>query len=140
MKDGRRVMKVDKGYLARHKLKRIMEEEGNRELYKRRKCTVEPVFGQIQEGMGFRRYFYRGRKKVRSEWNLVCAAFNIKKIGALQVASGAAAREREEHLRRNSTREGVWECFLREIAQYRHLLHSLISPIIWRIAPLPHCA
>jgi len=78
-RDGRGVMKVDKGYLARQELKRIMGEDGNRELYKRRKCTVEPVFGQI-DTMGFRRYFYRGLKKVRSEWNLVCAALNIKKL------------------------------------------------------------
>ena len=46
--------------------------------------TVEPCFGQIKLGMGFRRLFYRGRQKVCAEWNLVCAAFNMKKIAALQ--------------------------------------------------------
>lgn len=50
--------------------------------YRRRKSTVEPVFGQIQVRMGFRRFFYRGRMNVGSEWNLVCAALNVKKMAA----------------------------------------------------------
>ncbi|MBI4369294.1 MAG: transposase, partial [Elusimicrobia bacterium] len=40
----------------------------------------EPVFGQIKQAMGFRRYFYRGMDKARSEWNLVCAALNLGKL------------------------------------------------------------
>jgi Transposase DDE domain len=51
------------------------------------KTTVESVFGQIKQGMGFRRYLYRGKKKVASEWNVVCAAFNLKKIAALLSAT-----------------------------------------------------
>jgi len=78
--DGRSVLRVLPSHLAKRELKRVMEETGNRDLYRRRKCTVEPVFGQIQVGMGFRRFFYRGRENVRSEWNLVCAALNIKKV------------------------------------------------------------
>ena len=60
-----------------------MDEPGHSELYRRRKCTVEPVFGQIKAGMGFRRFYYRGRQNVRSEWNLVCAAFNLRKMAVL---------------------------------------------------------
>lgn len=140
LKDGRRVMKVDKGYLARQALKRIMEEEGNRELYRRRKCTVEPVFGQITVGMGFRRYFYRGRQKVQSEWNLVCAAFNIKKIAALKasgkgMAGGNNGNQREEFSRANNR-----EHFLHEIARYMRSYRSHIVRMCRNIAFLPHCA
>ena len=60
-----------------------MDAPGHSELYRRRKCTVEPVFGQIKAGMGFRRFYYRGRQNVRSEWNLVCAAFNLRKMAVL---------------------------------------------------------
>ena len=81
--DGREVLRVDQSHMAKRELKRIMEEPGNSELYRRRKCTVEPVFGQIKVGMGFRRFSYRGRQNVSSEWNLVCAAFNVKKIASL---------------------------------------------------------
>lgn len=65
------------------RLKEIKEKPEMKALYRRRKSTVEPVFGQIKCGMGFRRYLYRGLSSVRSEWNLVCAAFNLKKMAAL---------------------------------------------------------
>ena len=81
--DGREVLRVDQSHLAKRELQRIMAEPGHRELYRRRKCTAEPPFGQIKAGMGFRRFLYRGKQKVGSEWSLVCAAFNIKKLAAL---------------------------------------------------------
>ena len=81
--DGREVLRIDQSHMAKRELKRTMDEPGHRELYRRRKCTVEPVFGQIKVGMGFRRFNYRGQQNVRSEWSLVCAAFNVKKIASL---------------------------------------------------------
>jgi len=77
------ILRVRESHLARRELRRILDQAENRALYRRRKCTVEPVFGQIKFGMGFMRFLYRGSKKVRSEWNTVCAAFNLKKIAAL---------------------------------------------------------
>ncbi len=81
--DGREAIRVGPGHMAKRELRRILDEPGHRELYRRRKCTAEPPFGQIKVGMGFRRFLYRGSKNVRSEWNLVCAAFNLKKIALL---------------------------------------------------------
>lgn len=81
--DGREVIRVGQGHLAKRQLQQIMDEPGHRELYRRRKSTAEPLFGQIKVGMGFRRFFYRGRHNVASEWALVCAALNLKKIGTL---------------------------------------------------------
>ena len=45
-----------------------------------RKQTVEPVFGQIKEIRGFRRFSLRGEEKARAEWKLVCAAANLLKL------------------------------------------------------------
>ncbi|MBI4677756.1 MAG: transposase [Elusimicrobia bacterium] len=50
--DGRGVITVHPGHLAKREFNRIMGEAGHKELYRRRKCTVEPVFGQIEDGMG----------------------------------------------------------------------------------------
>ena len=83
VKDGRGVLGAEPSHFAKRELQRIMAEPGNRDVYRRRKCTVEPVFGQIKVGMGFRRFLYRGRRSVGSEWNLVCAALNVKKMAAL---------------------------------------------------------
>lgn len=90
-RDGGGVIEARPGHFARRELRRIMEEPGHREIYRRRKCTVEPVFGQIQVGMGFTRFFYRGRRNVASEWNLVCAALNVKKMAALMRKAGVSA-------------------------------------------------
>jgi Transposase DDE domain len=38
---------------------------------------VEPVFGQIKQARGFRRFSLRGLAKVKSEWALVCATHNV---------------------------------------------------------------
>jgi len=57
-----------------------MKQEESKNIYKRRKTIVEPVFGQIKENLGFRGFSLRGIKKVGGEFSLVCATFNIKKI------------------------------------------------------------
>lgn len=49
-------------------------------LYARRKVIVEPVFGQIKEARGFRRFLLRGLEHIRGEWRLVCLTHNLLKI------------------------------------------------------------
>jgi hypothetical protein len=51
-----------------------------RAVYARRQVIVEPVFGQIKEGRGFRRFLLRGLKKMRGEWSLVCLTHNLLKL------------------------------------------------------------
>jgi transposase len=53
-------------------------------IYGLRKCTVEPVIGIIKETMGFRQFSLRGQRKVWGEWNLVCMAFDVKRLHVLQ--------------------------------------------------------
>ena len=68
-----------RGVLAlamRTKLRRA----GHRSRYRLRKQTVEPVFGQMKECRGFRRFLLRGLEKVRGEWNLACVAHNLLKL------------------------------------------------------------
>ena len=48
--------------------------------YRLRKHTVEPVFGQIKEARGFRRFLQRGLENVRAEWALLCTAHNLLKL------------------------------------------------------------
>jgi len=45
-----------------------------------RKQTVEPVFGVLKERLGFRRFSLRGSVKVNGEFNLLCLAYNLKKL------------------------------------------------------------
>ena len=41
---------------------------------------VEPVFGQIKEGRGFRQFLLRRLEKVQGEWSLICAGHNLLKL------------------------------------------------------------
>jgi hypothetical protein len=49
-------------------------------LYARRTVIVEPVFGQIKEARGFRRFLLRGLATIRGEWRLVCLTHNLLKM------------------------------------------------------------
>jgi transposase len=60
----------------RHKLR---TPEG-RAIYKMRKAVVEPVFGQIKERRGFRRFLLRGLDRVEAEWKIICATHNLLKL------------------------------------------------------------
>jgi len=62
----------------RNKLKRA----GWRSRYRLRKQIVEPVFGQIKQGRGFRQFLLRGVEKVRAEWALICLAHNLTKLAS----------------------------------------------------------
>jgi len=57
-----------------------LRTESGRAVYKMRKAIVEPVFGQIKELRGFRRFSLRGKQNVRREWRLVCAVSNLLKL------------------------------------------------------------
>jgi len=51
-----------------------------RAVYKLRKAVVEPVFGQIKEERGFRRFLLRGLAKVQAEWAMICTTHNLLKL------------------------------------------------------------
>jgi transposase len=72
-----------------HMAAKVRTPEG-KALYARRKVIVEPVFGQIKEGRGFRRFLLRGLKKIRGEWLLVCLTHNLLKIWRYGYAQKAA--------------------------------------------------
>ena len=61
---------------------RLRAPEG-KAMYAKRKSTVETVFGIVKEVMGFRRFHLRGFDAAQGEWNLVCMAWNMKRMYAL---------------------------------------------------------
>jgi transposase len=60
-----------------------LQSELGREIYRLRKCTVEPVIGIIKEILGFRQFSLRGLLAAAGEWGLVCLAFNLKRLHVL---------------------------------------------------------
>jgi transposase len=72
----------------RGRMARKLRTKSGRDHYRRRKVIVEPVFGQIKEAMGFRRFSLRGKEKVTAEWHFVGAVHNLGKL----FRSGRAGR------------------------------------------------
>jgi transposase len=66
----------------RTEMRERLRRGGWRSRYRLRKQTVEPVFGQMKEARGFRRFLLRGLTKIRVEWSLVCTAHNLLKLAA----------------------------------------------------------
>ena len=62
---------------------RLKTPEG-RALYALRKSTVEPVIGIIKSVMKFRQFLLRGVNHVSGEWDLVCLAYNVKRMHRMQ--------------------------------------------------------
>jgi transposase len=65
---------------AKERMRAKLSTTSGRAVYAQRKTIVEPVFGQIKEARGFRRFLLRGLAKIRGEWRLVCLTHNLLKI------------------------------------------------------------
>jgi transposase len=65
---------------SKERMQRKVRTKKGRETYSKRKQIVEPVFGQIKEARGFRRFSLRGLENVTCEWDIVCLTHNILKL------------------------------------------------------------
>ena len=64
----------------RDRMRRKLQTKRGRQRYALRMQTVEPVFGQIKQGRGFRQFLLRGLEKVSGEWSLICTGHNLLKL------------------------------------------------------------
>jgi transposase len=66
------------------RMKHRLKTAAGKAVYAIRKSTVEPAFGVIKAVMGFDRFSLRGCTAVNGEWDLVCIAWNIKRLHVLR--------------------------------------------------------
>lgn len=64
---------------------RLRSDQGS-EAYRKRKWIAEPPNGWIKSVLGFRQFSLRGLHRVKAEWKLVCAALNLRRMGAMRAA------------------------------------------------------
>ena len=60
-----------------------LQTEAAKAKYRKRKSTVEPVFGILKSVLGFTRFHLRGLAKVKLEWQLLTLAYNCKRLHRL---------------------------------------------------------
>jgi transposase len=68
-------------------MKQRLKTAAGKAKYKLRQQTVEPVFGIIKSVLGFRQFLLRGVEKVGLEWQLVCTAYNIKRLHIMRAGA-----------------------------------------------------
>jgi len=80
---GNRIIEINEN-LEKYKLVayELLNSEKGIEKRKQRCHDVEPVFGNIKQNHGFRRFMLRGKQKVAIEWGLLAIAQNIRKKAA----------------------------------------------------------
>ncbi|HYO75725.1 MAG TPA: IS1182 family transposase [Thermoanaerobaculia bacterium] len=59
---------------------RNREHPNARALLRQRQMIVERAFAEIKEVLRMRRWTVRGREKVRDQWSMICAAFNLRRM------------------------------------------------------------
>ena len=85
-REGKRLVGIDTGRLPHTAaMAAKMEHPDGRGRYRRRKAIVEPPNAWIKQVLGFRQFSLRGVEKVRCEFQLVCAALNLRRMATMAV-------------------------------------------------------
>jgi Transposase DDE domain len=61
-------------------MRSVLGSDHGHDRYRKRKQTVEPLFGNTKHNNGVYRFHRRGRTKVRLEWRLLMMTHNLNKI------------------------------------------------------------
>ena len=72
--------RIADGLSTREQMRRKLTTKRSRRLYEQRRWKIEPVFGQIKENRGIRRFQRRGFNTCVSEWKLIAASHNLRKL------------------------------------------------------------
>lgn len=67
-------------------MRKRLEQPENKERYRRRAATVEPVFGVLKNVLGFTRFRLFGLAKVQIEFTLVAIAYNLRRLSQWSAA------------------------------------------------------
>jgi transposase len=68
-------------------MRTVLTADHGQQRYRKRKQTVEPLFGNTKHNGGFYRFHRRGRDKVRLEWRLLMMTHNLTKIHRHRLAT-----------------------------------------------------
>jgi transposase len=80
---GNRIIEINENLIRlKQKAHELLNSEEGIQRRKKRCFDVEPVFGNIKQNQGFKRFMLRGKEKVAIEWGLIAIAQNLRKKAA----------------------------------------------------------
>jgi transposase len=89
-----RTIEISEHHQAVVRQREKRQDPAGKELLKARKAIIEPVFAWVKSHHGFRRWTVCGLENVRTQWSLICATINLRKLyshwlaGELNLAGG----------------------------------------------------
>lgn len=92
--EGRGIKIYENEYLI-YNMRKKLNTEGGKLIYKKRKVIIESVNGNIKHNLGFREFLLRGKEKVKAEFSLIAITHNLFKIAKFiraQIGSTIAGR------------------------------------------------
>lgn len=119
---------------------RRWKEPQTAQLYALRAATVEPVFAQVKQQMGFRRWTVRGLHNVRTQWSLLATTWNLRVM--LRHWGGATTGSAKSTCPVPPVCGALGAFFLARLTWARsRSVAALLSPILQPLAPpLSACA
>jgi hypothetical protein len=72
--------RIPKSATPKQRMARKLRTKNGKASYARRKVIVEPVFGQMKTTQGAGRLLLRGREAPPSQWGLLAACHNLRKL------------------------------------------------------------
>ena len=115
-----------------------LKTEAGREVYKQRKLIVEPVFGQVKEARGFRRFSFRGLRKNQAEWALICLTHNLLKLFRQQTSSAPGTKMNKGRKMGLSCAQTVAVHFQVLVAWFRCIIKIDLEPFLTDLLPTMH--
>ena len=71
-------------------MRRLLATDLGANLYRKRRHSIEPVFGHTKHNRQFTHFHRRGRTAVRTEWRLLMTTHNLAKLHIHQIAIARA--------------------------------------------------
>jgi transposase len=68
-------------------MRHVLASPLGQQLYRKRRQTIEPVFGHTRHNRGVTRFLRRGRTAVRTEWRLLMMTHNLTKLHSHHIAT-----------------------------------------------------
>ena len=80
-----RAIKRYAGEELKEAMSEVFKDRRARKAYRRRKGMVEPVFAEMRERQGLKRFHRKGLKAVKVEFALHCMAYNFKRAQRIEM-------------------------------------------------------
>ncbi|MUV36769.1 hypothetical protein JNUCC1_02868 [Lentibacillus sp. JNUCC-1] len=95
-KTGKRTIQRTEADPIREAMRTKVQSDEGKDIYKKRKAIVEPVFGQLKACQGFRQFHLRGKEKVSGEFVLLALAHNLRKLHFLKHPKNVLKQTRDK--------------------------------------------